>query len=426
MKQLSQNHILHVVRRFSLNHWGASEQTAWRTATSLKREGISNSIIATSALSQPGPEFLEQISIQRFDYIYPQLLLSQEKSKQLDLKGGNPYSLGLLRAAWSTPCKLFHCHTHSRLASTIRLVAKLRKIPFVVSLHGGAFRIPNSELSYLEQLSSGFSRYGFLLDKVFKPHRVLADASGIICPSYEELTAVRKAFPLKPSTYLPAGVDIEQYAKKSAKGLRAKYSISDDTFVLLCSGRIDSQKNQLLLIEMMHALSHNRSNHFHLILMGHLSNANYFEEIKQQVRKYGLQKSVTLVCDLNSDSEELIAAYQESDALIIPSIHEPSCLPVLEGWAAGLPVVASKISSLTHLVNEKETGLLFNPFSPRSLAEALTELKNNPELREKLIRNGHDTVNKHFTWDHYAQKLMSFYEEVEMFHASQSAANIIC
>lgn len=426
MKQYRQNHILHIVRRFSLEHWGANEQTAWRTAKSLKKEGISTSIIATSALSKTGTACLEQVSIQRFDYIYPQFLISQEKARQLDLKGGNPYSLGLLMAAWNTPCKLFHCHTYSRLASTIRLVAKLRRMPFVVSLHGGAYRIPESELRYLDTLSSGFGRYGFLLDKVFKPHRVLADASGIICPSYEEFTAVRKAYPLKPSTYLPGGVDVERYTKKADVDLRAKYSITEDKFVLLCSGRIDSQKNQLLLLEMMHELSFNRTNKFHLILMGHLSNKDYFDEIKQHVEKYSLQENVTLICGLNSDSEELIAAYQQADALIIPSIHEPSCLPVLEGWAAGLPVLAAKIASLAHLIDDQKTGLLFNPYSKRSLAEALTSLTETPELRKKLIRNGHDTVNKHFTWEQYAQKLMSFYDEVEMFHTTQSASKLAC
>lgn len=426
MTQAQANQVIQIVRRFSLEHWGAGEQTAWQTAKLLKRAGIPSTVYATAALEQAGREVVDQIVIQRFKYFYPFLGLTPSRRQALDLKGGNPYSLSLLKALWHSPGKLFHCHMHARLAAGVRVISKLKKVPYVVSLHSGAYRLPQSEQRDLITRSQGWGRYGFVLDQVFKPQRVLDDASGIICPSYDEFTAARKAFPLKPVLYLPGGVDPERFTQTVSLDVRAKYGIEPNKYLLLCSGRIDSQKNQLVLLNLMRELARHPSHEFHLILMGHLSNPSYFEQIRQCVKRDHLERDVTLITGLHSHSEELAAVYQQADALIIPSIHDPLGLPVMEGWISRLPVLAAKTGGLAHLVDDYETGMLFNPYCKRSLGEALNTLIQQPELRARLIHQGYQKVCKHFLWQHHIEKLRSFYEEIDIAFSSQSTSHLMC
>lgn len=426
MKQANLNQVIQVLRRFSLDHWGANEQVAWQTARLLKQRGTPSSILSTSALAHSGNDIYKQVPINRVNYFYPDLGTNDAKRKQLDLKGGNPYSLGLLKALFRSPSKLIHCHTHSRLAAEVRVIARFKNIPYVISLQGGAYQLPKSEQSNLDRLSGGWGRYGYVLDQFFKPQLVLRDASGLICSSYDEFIAARKQFPLKPSLYLPGGVDQARFTALSKVDIRAKYKIGKEKFLLLCSGRIDSQKNQLLLLELMNDLSRHHANQFHLVLMGHRSNKHYFDCLVQRIKSLKLDALVTLICDLNGDCEELAAAYQQADALVIPSIYEPIGLPVLEGWVSRLPVLAAKTGALSHLIDDGHNGVLFNPYCKRSLGEAVHTLISHPELGKKMVAKGYEKVTQQFLWSHYIEKLMAFYEEIEIAHASQTASHLTC
>lgn len=426
MDQRFQNSIIQVIRRFSPEHWGANEQTVWSTAKCLKRIGIHTAIYTTSALSQPGRDIRDEIEINRFNYFYPQIGLNKLKSRQLDLKGGNPYSASLLRAVLKTPCRIVHCHTHSRLAAGVRLIAKLKNIPYIVSLNSGAFAMPQSEHENLADSRESWGRYGFALDRLFKPKMVLKDAGGIICPSYDEFIAIRKAYPLKPCLYLPVGIDPKPFNVDVNLDIKKKYGIDECKFVLLCSGRIDSQKNQRLLIDLLSHFTTETSGNFHLILMGHFANPTYVMALKHQISELKVDQHVTWSGNLQHNSEELIACYQQADALIIPSTHDPMGLPVLEAWANRLPVIAAKTGALNSLLDDQHTGLLFDPFCKGDIESAVRTLRAQPALRTRIIEKGEAKLNQRFLWKHHIQKLRSFYEEIEVLHASHAKSRLIC
>jgi glycosyltransferase involved in cell wall biosynthesis len=426
MDQRYQNCVIQVVRRFSPDHWGANEQTVWSTAKCLNRSGTHTTIFATSALCTPGRETRDEIEINRFNYFYPQIGLNKHKSRQLDLKGGNPYSASLLRALLKTPCRMVHCHTHSRLAAGVRVVAKLKNIPYIVSLNSGAFAMPQSEHENLTSASESWVRYGFALDRLFKPKMVLKDAGGIICPSYDEFVAVRKAYPLKPCLYLPVGIDPTPFNVEVELDIKKKYGIDASKFVLLCSGRIDNQKNQRLLIDLLSHFTAEAPGSFHLILMGHLANRDYFKALKRQISALKLDQHVTWSGNLQHNSEELIACYQQADVLVIPSIHDPMGLPVLEAWANRLPVIAAKTGALNSLLDDQHTGLLFDPFCKGEIEGAVRTLRAHPALKARIIEKGEAKLNQRFLWKHHMQKLRSFYEEIEVLHASHAKSRLIC
>ena len=64
----------------------------------------------------------------------------------LDKKGGNLFSFSLMKALFQHPSiDLLHLHTGKRLGGIGRYVAKKRKIPYMVSIHGGAYDVPVEE-----------------------------------------------------------------------------------------------------------------------------------------------------------------------------------------------------------------------------------------------------------------------------------------
>src|SRR5206468_1149679 len=59
------------------------------------------------------------------------------------------------------------------------------------------------------------------------------------------------------------------------------------------------------------------------------------------------------------DDDELSRSYHSADALVMPSLHEGFCVPVLEAMACGLPVIASRSAALPETVGD--AGLTFVP-----------------------------------------------------------------
>src|SRR5207237_859153 len=67
--------------------------------------------------------------------------------------------------------------------------------------------------------------------------------------------------------------------------------------------------------------------------------------------------------------EELAEAYRSADVLVMPSLHEGFCLPVVEAMACGLPVIAARATALPETVGD--AGPTFTPDDAADLAGQL-------------------------------------------------------
>ncbi|RZM77866.1 glycosyltransferase family 4 protein [Leptolyngbya iicbica] len=84
-----------------------------------------------------------------------------------------------------------------------------------------------------------------------------------------------------------------------------------------------------------------------------------------------------------------------------------SPLKVVEYLAAGLPVVASDIGQLAHLITHGETGWLCPPGDAVALTAALAHLERSPELRQRLGTAGRQYILAHHTWDTVAEQILA-------------------
>jgi glycosyltransferase involved in cell wall biosynthesis len=98
------------------------------------------------------------------------------------------------------------------------------------------------------------------------------------------------------------------------------------------------------------------------------------------------------------DKRALLAG---AEVLAYPSLYEGFGFPVLEGFAAGVPVLTSNASSLPEVAGE--AALLVDPRDPNEIASGLARLLEDAVLRAALRRAGTERVRS-FTWEASARR----------------------
>ena len=93
----------------------------------------------------------------------------------------------------------------------------------------------------------------------------------------------------------------------------------------------------------------------------------------------------------------------------MPSLGESFGLSIIEAQAMGVPVVASSIDSISETLDDNINGLLFKKEITHDLAEKVSLLYGNEDLRIKIINHGIDNVKK-YSLGFYVSSLMTIYE----------------
>ena len=90
-----------------------------------------------------------------------------------------------------------------------------------------------------------------------------------------------------------------------------------------------------------------------------------------------------------------VAVFRRFDLLSVPTVYrEPKGLPVLEGWACGVPCVQPAHGAFPELLADVPAGLLFPPGEVEELAAAIERLHDDPARRRALGRAGYEGVRR--------------------------------
>ena len=391
--------IAHIVRRYSRTEWGGTETVVAHTVEEQLARGHEPRVFATNALQAADPSESLPPNAEVFDYVYPYWPMPAKDQLALDKKGGSPYAPQLFRAVRAFQPDLIHIHAGGRLAvAAVRLAEELG-VPSVMSLHGGAAVVPQSEIDeMLRPLKRKFP-YGGLVDRLlgwrFDP---LTRVGAIVCISRAEEARLQALYPGRRIRYVPNGV---------AAAPRVTRRTDQPTRNLLCVSRIDYQKNQVALVEALTKLPMN----CRLTLVGPITAAWYAEKIRACAQELGVADRVTLIPGLPPGSAELEAAFAAADVFVLPSVHEPFGIVALEAMQRGLPLVSSNVGGLPDFVADGANGLLFEPTDAAALASAITRVLDEPGLAERLIAGGLETSAR-FAWPRVIDDLDRVYAEV--------------
>jgi glycosyltransferase involved in cell wall biosynthesis len=404
--------VVQVARRFVRSDWGGTETAILETSKRLLSVGHRTEIICPNALAETPQESIAGVNVTRYPYFYPYLGLNENAKIQLDKKGGNLLSFPLMRRLRAEqPLDLIHLHTGKRLGGMVRHVARKRSIPYVVSLHGGVFDVPEEESRSWTAPTRKTWEWGKALGWWFGSRKVLDEAAAIICVGRKESELVRSRYPGQRVVHLPNGVDVERYRTGSYLRFRRQHRIPDNATVLLTVGRIDPQKNQLALVRILPQL---RKSHpqLHLLLVGHITNEQYHRTLLDEIRDLGLTRNVTLIPGIDPESQDIVDAYHSADVMVLPSIHEPFGIVLVEAWAAGLPVAASRVGGIASLIRDGDDGVMFDPGDNNAIGNAIDGLLRNPVRRHLLARNGCAKATDQYSWNRITEQLVEVYKEV--------------
>lgn len=394
--------IIHVPRRFTASEWGGTETVILEISRQQQRAGNAPVIFTSMALDKCPSESISGIPVRRFPYCYPFFNLSPAQRAAMDKKGGNLLSLSLFKSLLTEPdVRLFHAHVLKRLGGEVRTAARLRRKPYVVTLHGGVFDVPTAELNTMLEPIAGKFEWGRPFGALFGSRRVLDDADHVICVGQSERDKALKSLSHDRITYLPNGVDSSRFASGNGAAFRKSHGIPDDAFLILNISRIDAQKNQRLLLEAFAHL-YKQQPRARLIFIGPETQPAYAKQLRAFIREQRLESAVQILPGIPNDRPELVDAYHASDVFVLPSMHEPFGIVVLEAWSASKPVIASRLGGLQSLISEGRTGMFIDPnveSAPTDLAARIEELICNPDHRQELGRAGRAEVLQQYDWE---------------------------
>lgn len=402
--------IAHVMRRFVPDKWGGTETVVFNLARELERSGLNSPIFCTDMFAKTGTEKIDTVTVRRFRYCFPWFGLDAEAKNALRLKGGSPLSLQLFFALlFQRNLTLIHTHVGRRLGGIARTAARIRKVPYIIHVHGGRHTVPQDQYDQMTAPVDGKFEWGKIFGWVFGSRKVFDDAAAVICVGQSEADEMRQRGK-KNIHYLPNGVHVQRFATASPEAFRKAYGLENRKFIL-CLSRIDFQKNQLMLVK---AFAEFRETYpdWKLVFIGSISVEEYHRKILDEIARLNLQDSVLIIPGLKPDDPLLPSAYKAAEMFVLPTANEPFGIVILEAWAAGAPVIATRVGGIPGFTTDDENILLSEDNDTGMLAARMKELAGSPKLREKLARNGFTEVSASYDWSAIAERVVRIYEEI--------------
>ena len=130
--------------------------------------------------------------------------------------------------------------------------------------------------------------------------------------------------------------------------------------------------------------------------------------LRDQAARLGLEQRVRFL-GWRDDAPALLAA---ADILVCPSRIEPLGNVVIEAWAQGVPVVASRAKGPVSLIGHNVSGLLVDIEDAGALAAEIRKAVNQPELAAGLASAGRAAYLQNFTREAVVQRYQAFFMEV--------------
>lgn len=175
-------------------------------------------------------------------------------------------------------------------------------------------------------------------------------------------------------------------------GVKANYHIGPVDPTVLFVGRMTAQKGPDLLVDAIPFILHHYPN-AKFIFTGE---GDMRGHVEQQARNRGVAHACRFYGVLGRN--QLIDLYKSCDCVCVPSRNEPFGIVVLEGWAAGKPVVATVNGGPSEFVWHDVNGYKIFP-NPESIAWGIGTLFNDFEHGRWMGANGRKAVESTFSWD---------------------------
>lgn len=175
---------------------------------------------------------------------------------------------------------------------------------------------------------------------------------------------------------------------------------------ILCAANIGSRKNQIGLINSLDALAAIKP--IKLIFVGGGADDDAY------YRDFKLMVSDRAWCEYLGplDRAELQNELQLASVGVLPSFEDNCPMVILEAAAAGLPFAASRVGGIPDLIEDRRTGLLFNPRQPESICSSVESLIVDRALADRLAATARAEAMDRFSAESVARQHLAAYSAV--------------
>lgn len=267
-------------------------------------------------------------------------------------------------------------------------------VPYVVQAHGN-----------LSEHFGGFSRR--IYDALFGK-RILGDASKVIAVNRVEASNYTNFGVAKGKVeIIPNPIDKGEFYDLGGRGLfREKYNIEPNSKVILFIGRVHPIKGVDILLHAFANIVSEGKVEATLVIAG--PDDGYVTECIKIAKTHKLNN---IIFAGQLWGKERIHAYFDADVIVLPSRYETFPMSVLEAYACGKPVVASKVGGLEELISNGETGELVNSGNISELSEAITHVLSWDSFHNVAI-NARNRIMQRYSLESVVNKLELLYRKL--------------
>lgn len=406
-------HISHILRKYEPAQWGGTETAVLRLIQGLQTHGVSSAVHAPNAAGRSSRDPIRDTGtpLHRYRSFVPVSGITARQREELVSWGGNLFSFDLFAHLLQGGADVIHSHALNRLAGIGLRVARWRKIPHVVTLHGGSLDIPAEVGEKLTAPLKGGFEWGKALGALVQSRRVLELTDAIFTCNPQEARLLQRRHPHQRIIVQPHSVPAAQYAvDHRAAALRAFPQTAGRDLIVKVA-RLDPAKNLPWLVRQLPEIRRRHPKAV-LALIGAGTTQSVVEELRREITRLGLENDVLLIGGLPSGSPELIGLVQQARTFVLSSTAEPFGIVILEAWAAGTPVIASRTSGPLALIDHGRTGLLFDLETPATFHQAIDSVFNDAVLHRQLREEARARVLADFDVPRIAASVAKVYADL--------------
>jgi len=236
----------------------------------------------------------------------------------------------------------------------------------------------------------------YLLGQLLDRKIVKSNISRICCADEINKLRIVRNYSKEPAI-VPYGIDYEffdscQESVNLFNGLDLK-----GKFIISQVGLISPQKNQKECVEMLNILSKSMQDVI-LVFAGRVIDQKYSFELKELIKKYGLENKVIFMGDI--PRAQVASLYKVSNIAVFPVKIQGGWLSPFEAICCGKPVIVSTTMGASSLIRENNLGLVSDDF-----AGSVFTIRDNFGFYQQKAKDAASWVKENLSWNLFAGRM---------------------
>ncbi len=244
-------------------------------------------------------------------------------------------------------------------------------------------------------------------------HRLISrlPAAGILTSRALQQDQHEQGVRFRQERIIANAVDLAQYEQPAERSaVRKEFGLKPDARIAVVVGRIMRRKGLDIFIRAM-AQVVQQDTAAHGLIVGGVDGAE--TGLDAELLALAAQLGIADHIHLTGHRTDLPRLLLASDLLCFaPTQPEPFGRTIIEGMAAGLPVVGARSGAIPDILIENETGLLVPPGDADALSRAIRQLLADPDQAQAMGAAGRRIAETNYSIEHQIEQLTDLYDSI--------------